>query len=326
MAALASILFLSQAAFYIVNSASWDDNAHRSGICQQGAHTGPKIATAKYIRSIDSGFGWDDVEKKDNEFDFSSVESSLDSIIKVQPNISIILHAGTGSTAPHWLYQSPINVPICYIKGGTTSDTTPWPYYLDKNYQTYWERYQKNVYNWVINSKYYPKTIFAVQMMFGSTGDDTPWHGTPENKSCDISDSQWWDFEKSSGQIVYDTYYKSSKNTVPYLLILANWGSNTEKHDWTNTNWPGVYRKNGQASHGYQLNEEYNDWLNIGTFSRNLIQTKYNISIRYRGESNTDYKQAGGWWLEAPYWNTFTQVQWALTYGVDFQGFDSGQI
>lgn len=36
--------------------------------------------------------------------------------------------------------------------------------------------------------------IVASQAMFGSTGDDTPWHGTPVDLKYNITDDQWQNF------------------------------------------------------------------------------------------------------------------------------------
>eukprot|EP01084_Bolivina_argentea_P015481 28964_1 len=298
----------------INNVHSWDNNVHRVGICQQG---GPGIATSPLIHSYDFSFGWDEVEKEDNEWDFSGVEQKLDEYLKIDPDVSFVIKAATGDSAPKWLYKSPINVPACYIKNNPKGEG-PWPYYLNKNYQTYFERYISKVYDWIINSKYYPKSIFVTQEMFGSTGDDTPWHGTPINKSCDISNDQWWTFDQKMGTYIYNVYYNSKPSTVPNLLLLYAF-LGTEKNDWLTKNCPGVYRKAGDVSHGYQLNNEYNDYLTTGNLGRNVVQK--GIQIRFRGETNSAPSQASGWWKEAPYWNMFELLQWCQTYGLDFPGF-----
>eukprot|EP01084_Bolivina_argentea_P169030 293041_1 len=185
-----SFLFIFLQIASIAHSA-WDDNQHRVGITQQGAQGGPNIATSNIFTSIDYSFGWDDVEPSNNKWNWSKVESGLDDLIKEHSDISVVLKPNTGYTAPLWLYDPPINVPKVYLKNSITPETTPWPYYLNKNYQTYFERYISKVYEWIINSKYYPKTIFVTQAMYGTTGDDSPWHGEPINSSYDISSEQW---------------------------------------------------------------------------------------------------------------------------------------
>ena len=248
---------------------SWDDNINRVGTCQQNDNPanddicGNILSSSPYLHCMDFYFGWNNVEIADNVWNFSCIENYFEQYIKINPNISIVMLASTGYTAPLWLYEDPINVPQVWLQPTNNSrhPEGPWPYYLDTNYQTYFMRYTKKMYEWIINSKYYPKNIFLTQAMYGSTGDDTPWHGTPINNSYDISSDEWDQFDYKMTKYIYNLYYNSTPSTSPNLLLLFNIG----KEDWLTENCPGSYRKDGQVGHGYQLNNEYNDYLNLGS-------------------------------------------------------------
>ena len=93
----------------------------------------------------------------------------------------------------------------------------------------------------------------ATQAMFGSSGDNCPWHGTPLNSSYDISTAEWWDFDEEMGDYICDVYYNSKPTTAPNLLLLFNYGRNISHETWVTENCPGAYRKKGMASHVYQI-------------------------------------------------------------------------
>eukprot|EP01084_Bolivina_argentea_P079351 143951_1 len=299
----------------------WDNNDKRAGIFQQGGNIS---SSSKYVHGIDSLIPWSKVEIADNVWNFSSIDELFKANVAIHSNISIIVKPETGNTAPLWLYDPPINVPVVYLNTTNSQGPGPWPYYLDPTYQIYFKRYILKIYNYLINNEYFPKNIFVTQAEFGTTGDDGPWHGTPINASYDISSQQWWNYTQYMSLYIYNIYYNSTPNTSPDLLLLFNHGSDVTKNDWVTENCPSSYRKSGQASHAYQLNNEYINYVNIGYLSRNITQN--GIELRIRGEVQTNQNKSKGWWAEAPYWNCFTLLQWHLTFGIDFPGLDGDFI
>eukprot|EP01084_Bolivina_argentea_P305488 527748_1 len=315
---MVKVLFIF--AFLLRFANTWDNNMNRIGIYQQG---GVALSPSSVVRGVDFHFGWNDVEPANNVWNFSAIEQTLDEYIVINPNLSIILLPTTGNTAPLWLYAPPINIPAVYINTTKNESKGPFPYYLNSNYQTYFKRYVKKVYEFIINSKYYPKHIFVTQVMLGSSGDCCPWHGTPLNSSYDISTTQWWNYTQVMSLYFYNIYYNSTPNTVPNLLLLFNFDHlNHTEGDFYTDNCPGSYRKAGSASHGYQLNTEMEDYMYLGNLIRNVTQS--GIQIRGRGE--VDSHDTEGSWTEAPYWNLFSLSQWHLTFGLDIPGYGSGYL
>ena len=100
----------------------------------------------------------------------------------------------TGNFAPDWLYADKEAgggglTPILIKTDG--QGTQKFPPYLDQRYQAYFlraiDRFAEHISTLpdAVRSK-----IIASQAMYGSTGDDCPWHGTPVDPKQDICDGK----------------------------------------------------------------------------------------------------------------------------------------
>ena len=119
---------------------------------------------------------------------------------------------------------------------------------------------------------------------------------------------------------MYNLYTTSSPNTFPDLLIVFNFGGNLTRINWQIENCPGMYRKEGMVSHGYQLNQEQSSYYSIGNGNTSIWNKQKNVTIRYRGELSGNSMDAGAW-KQAPLWNTFSLIEWSLTFGLDMLNF-----
>eukprot|EP01084_Bolivina_argentea_P094866 170569_1 len=308
-------MFLNAFLFFIVINA-YDDNWELCGIGQQWDNA---LSDYPGQRTWDPHFFWKDIEPKDNEWDFSEVDNTLNTAIKKNKNIHFTLNFLTGDDAPSWIYNKPWNVPKVYLEQSPTSD--PWPYYLNANYSVLFKRFMTNIYHYIVDNKNKDISlrIFANQAMYGSTGDNMPWHGTPVNKQYDIMPEQWWEYvDKPFSLYLYNLYANSTPNTWPNVVPIYNFGENETCYNWASTNCPGSYRKEGDVSHGYQLNYEQNDYYAIGNGNADAMFNKQrNVTVRYRGEQSPKMMNAGTW-QEAPIWNMRSLIEWCLTFGLDF--------
>ena len=307
------VFFFCVSLWFLV-TLGFNDNIQRCGVYQ---HWQQPLSNHNYVKGWDLEILWKDVETKKDNWDWSSVNQNIKDALDNNPDTNILINALTGNDAPLWIYDqnNGESVPAVYLQTDGNHPDGPWPYYLDSTYQELFQKYITKIFDYIERKNL--SNIFCVQAMFGSTGDDTPWHGTPINGSYDISESEWWEYSKNMSLFMYDKYSKS--NSFPNLLLMYNFGTNMTKQDWVTDNCPCSYRKAGQVSHGYQLNTEYTDYMTLGALARTVQD---NCTLRVRGELSSNSTESG-WWLAAPYWNLLSLVEWSLTYGLDFLDFKS---
>jgi hypothetical protein len=96
-----------------------------------------------------------------------------------------MVNPATGPAAPmEWLAKAGVpTVAVCFKVQNTScpkKDVRDYPYYLAENYFSYWRRYHQALHDMV---KALPEELAvrvqSMQVALGSTGDITPWHGTP---------------------------------------------------------------------------------------------------------------------------------------------------
>ena len=123
---------------------------------------------------------WGEVEIADDQWDWSATDAAFSSAAANGFWIETSLEVGPA--APTWIYTEAGGVPPVNITPGVGHNLQPeiFPDYLDLTYQRYFlravDRFAAHIASLptAVRSK-----IVASQAMFGSTGDDCPWHGSP---------------------------------------------------------------------------------------------------------------------------------------------------
>lgn len=164
---------------------------------QNGYGTGgghPMVGVAVGARI---GLHWGDFQPTADSFNYSAFD------VQARPIIAtgkvIVINLGTGNVegetpaAPKWLFTS--GVPKVTTTGGNCpkKTTCTWPYYLDATYTKLFHAAHAELRKH-LNTAYTAdeqKLIVGIKPVFGSTGDVTPWHGTPTDKKYEISDDAW---------------------------------------------------------------------------------------------------------------------------------------
>jgi hypothetical protein len=203
------------------------------------------------------------------------------------------------------------SVPLVNItpEPGHEDDTPPiFPYYLDGTYQTLFLRVQRAFADYLANlPARLRRRIVSGQAMFGTTGDDTPWHGWPLNASFAISAAQWNNFTRSLAPALCATF--AGNATAERLPIL--WNAEAADLDFFLAACPGSLIKTGSASHGYQINFELEDYATKGAVC-------HVEGVHCRGEE-WPFSNTGGY-LEAPVWGEYWHLLALLWFGTDRPG------
>lgn len=172
----------------------------------------------------------------------------------------------TGPDAPAWMYaRAPpaASVPLVNVTPEPGHEESIFPYYLDGTYQVLFLRVQRAFADYLARlPERLRRRVVSGQAMYGSTGDDVPWHGSPVNASFDISAAQWTNFTRALAPALCATFAGSA--TVERLPIL--WNGEAEDLDYFMAVCPGSLIKTGSASHGYQINDELEDYATKGAY------------------------------------------------------------
>lgn len=220
-----------------------------------------------------------------------------------------------GNAAPSWIYNRAggnASVPKVFV-GSEKAGTVTYPYYLDPTYEKLFLRaldtFAAHIAAFPVRIK---GRIIAAQAMYGSTGDDCPWHcnqtipgghGTCEATPAkyEIDDIAWHKWTMSTVKRVCQIY------TSRGIRVLWNTNSTYTMEQFAEC--PGSFMKYGSISHGFQTTDEMDKW------SPELCRKG---GLHCRGESWPF--MAEGYHDEAPLWATYTHLMWQLTWGLDLPG------
>jgi hypothetical protein len=282
-----------------------------SGVWMQ--HGDLRTLTARgFLIGADLVVKWSNVEPSDGVFDWSSVTSELQQADAAEFYMQAALQ--TGPDAPAWMYTRvppAASVPLVNItpEPGHEDDTPPvFPYYLDSTYQALFLRLQRAFADYLARLPVrLRQRIVSGQAMFGTTGDDTPWHGWPLNASFSISSAQWANFTRALGPALCAAFEGNA--TVERLPVL--WNSDAPGLSFFMAACPGSLIKTGSASHGYQINFELEDFAAKGALC-------HAQGIHCRGEE-WPFSNTGGY-LEAPTWGEYWHLLALLWFGTDRPG------
>ena len=162
-----------------------------AGVWAQHGHT-EDLHNQSFVLGGDTAVAWAEVEVGDDVWDWSQTDMTF--ARQAAAGFYIETALMTGNFAPDWLYADKEAgggglTPILIKTDG--QGTQKFPPYLDQRYQAYFlraiDRFAEHISTLpdAVRSK-----IIASQAMYGSTGDDCPWHGTPIDPKQDICDGK----------------------------------------------------------------------------------------------------------------------------------------
>ena len=264
------------------------------------------VVQQDFIVGADIDADWDELEIADGVWDWSSYDQQLDYAAAQGYFIETALQGG--ESTPHWLYnrssgnKSVPLVEVVPLPGSTSkSHLRMFPYYLDPTYRGLFLRALQSLADHIASlPEKIRSRVIGVQVKFGDSGDDTPWHGTAQDSKWDISVDQWHNFTLPLTRPICDIYRNHSLHPL--------WNDNIEFLTYQTKNCPGSFIKTGMVTHGFQLTEEYDNYLGKG-------KVCHTAGMHCRGESWPF--SVTGYFFYAPLKNTYAHLLWQLTFGVD---------
>ena len=276
-----------------------------SGVWLQHGSTSD-LFNRSFLVGGDLPVAWSDIEVSDGVFDFNSTDAAFYSSAAAGFYIETALM--TGNFVPAWIFDRKLGPSVPKVILDTTKDRNNFPYYLDPTYPGLFLRAIKALSDHIATlPPSVRKFITASQAMFGSTGDDTPWHGTPVNPKYNISRDAWHNFTLSLSPQICNIYHVNNISVlwnpgddcigcIPNLLALC----------------PGSFFKSGMESHGLFINYEADDYE---TIHGPICHTP---NMHCRGE-DWPYPTIGAY-LEAPAWGQYWHLLELLTFALDMPG------
>jgi len=251
---------------------------------------------------------WDLLEPTKGNFKFDELDQQFDLLVK--KNLFIGLQVLVGPNAPAWIYN---DVPKVMTTGGNMSG--PYPYYLDPQYKQRYYLLLKKVAEHIEGLSDEVKKKFVYwQISEGSTGDEDPYKGTPDNPKYEIDYYTWQDFKHAA----WDSAESYRDNQALYRLQF-NSGNFAQEIQYIDAHFPQDQHKNGMLSHWYSFDGEL---LYYVRQYRDLLTRP--LSLRTRGEVQDNFNTT--WWMEAPVKNSFTLACSALSGGLDMLDVAGGYI
>jgi hypothetical protein len=268
------------------------------------------LSARGFLIGADLVIKWATVEPSDGVFDWTSVTQELAQADGAEFYMQAALQ--TGPDAPAWIYARapPVaSVPLVNVTPDPGHEETIFPFYLDGTYQALFLRAQRAFADYLARlPPRLRRRIISGQAMYGSTGDDIPWHGRPLNSSFAISQAQWNNFTHSLAPALCSTF--AGNATTARLQLLWNGDAETDL-DFFLAVCPGSLIKTGSASHGYQINFELEDYATKGALC-------HAEGVNCRGEE-WPFSNTGGY-LEAPTWGEYWHLLALLWFGTDRPG------
>ena len=268
--------------------------------------------TAPNIQGIFFTAHWSTLQPAKDEFDWSEFDKNILEI--TERDLPLGFRIYTGQHAPHWIYKEGVpEVKLNCSSGCNDADeSVSFPFYPDTTYQqlyfrfiTVFREHLETLPTWV------QRNILYIQVMVGTTGDISPWHGVP-------ADPQFQNLTEHSKDFVDYVKLTTTKfcieyeNTDPNIKVLFNRRSDLDEF-YVET-CPKHWIKEGMVTHGYQLNEELDAEERYMDYIRSEVD---GFPIRARGENSQDTTE-DGWWQQAVVSNFMVHMAWLLHFGIDF--------
>ena len=277
-------------------------------------HAGDTFIESNWTNGWMFTFDWNTTEIRDNVWNWTTIDDQLNAALKIRPDLAIILVPYTGIKAPRWLYTEK-NVPEVWLQNGHG----PYPWYFDTTYNMYYTRWAMNIYQHITSSNY-ADNVIAVQQAYGDSGNTFPYHQNvpPANASYNITPEQWWIYEQNMSLYLYNNYYTKKQD----IKLLFNMDPDELQEIFKEI--PCQMMKSGDGGYGYQRNGEANDFYYGKSPLVRTYDTINNCWIHGRCEIGTATQQ--GHFVEAPYWNWLSLMEWSLLYGLDIENISPDAI
>ena len=216
---------------------------------------------ADFVLGIEVMSKWADIQPKGpNDFDFSAFQNTLDKAEKFNKIVKISINVGPES--PLWLYD--YGVPLVHVKSNKPKNAkyeNTYPYYLSENYKQYYFELIKKFSLFLRNQ---PKDKFDciafVQVKTGSTGDEEPYKGVPEDKKFVIDKQKEWEqFRLEAFSQFKKCFNDVSERQIVLIFNNIDREKKPEAHKWVmNTIDPqiGFGIKGGDYNRGHHLSGE----------------------------------------------------------------------
>ena len=303
---------------------------------------GDKFDSKEYpfLKGFSFNQSWADVERQPGTYDWSGLDRAMENALK--RNQFVYLSLGVGPEAPEWIYSH--GVPVVKTEGALEKHLQKWrcyPYYLDPEYKTYFQRLITEFGNHI---RSYPKEkqehIAFIQVKTGCTGDEVPYKGVAVEKKYDLpkSSPEWREFRLATFAQFVQIFQETPGQPRIDLLFqdvganddFGETKSNSEEWEWVTNHVKGSFGiKNGALSRGHHLMGErslYEQWTDY------LVDPK-GLALFRRSEMDQTWQRA--WYqLNVPlnfYWGAVNALNggqsiWDISAGAmeacQEQGFD----
>jgi hypothetical protein len=265
-----------------------------------------------YLVGGDLAVAWRDLEIDDGDWSWNATDAMFAQAAAAGFYIETSIE--TGNLVPPWIFNRTLGPSVPLVVLTTTKDRNNFPYYLDP---TYSELFMRALTTFSDHIASLPaevrKFVVASQAEFGSTGDDTPWHGTPKDSKYDITRDQWHNFTLSLSPAVCALYKRHN--------ISVLWNPGDDCVNCTNIlleMCPGSFFKSGMESHGLFINFEADD---LATIHGPICHLE---GMHCRGE-DWPYPSIGAF-IEAPAWGQYWHLLELLTFALDMPGLSEPQM
>ena len=150
---------------------------------------------------------WGEIEPHDGVFDFSILDSRMANATAQGLGVALMVWVSSpGGVAAPWLIEDKL-VPAVRVAGSGSHPTVDFAWYFSPVYQ---QRHARMINALATHLRQLPdeqrRMIRGFQPAVGSTGDFTPWHGTPLDKQYDISKPQWLEYADNQTSMFVDAF------------------------------------------------------------------------------------------------------------------------
>ena len=270
------------------------------------------LVNQSYLVGGDLPVRWADIEASDGVFSWNATDAMFTAAAAAGFYIETALE--TGNLVPPWIFNRTLGPSVPLVVLTTTKNRNDFPFYLDPTYPKLFLRAVSAFSDHIASlPAEVRKYIVASQAEFGSTGDDTPWHGTPDDIKYNITREQWHNFTLSLSPTVCALY---NRNNISVL-----WNPGDDCLNCTNIllgMCPGSFFKSGMESHGLFINYEADD---LATIHGPICHLE---GMHCRGE-DWPYPSIGAF-TEAPAWGQYWHLLELLTFALDMPGLSEPQI
>jgi hypothetical protein len=244
---------------------------------------------------------WSEIEPSDGAFNFSILDARMANATGQNLSVSLMVWvAAPGGTSAPWLIEDKL-VPAVKVVGSGSHPTGQYAWYFS---DVYIMRHARMINALAAHLKALPEEkrrwIRGFQPALGSTGDFTPWHGTPADQKFAISKPEWLEYANNRTSMFVSAFASSGipltwnfGDSIGANCSGAGCGSRSRLEYLFSRLAPNNTNvKLGMVSHSYQLNGEADyasDWAPF-------------IAADVDRRSHGEVGDGSGRELEQPFW------------------------